>query len=151
ALQKALELAKAEDGERKTESGKEEKQGANSPSSVLHPPSFSLAGVLVYLAAAEYAIGNYLAAAEALTQALQEDPDNARLHILAGRVWEAAGQPGVALAAYREAANLLKAAAWGDSAATVPTEVMAACQLGLARSYRLAEHLTEADNYLQAA
>lgn len=113
--------------------------------------TFSRAGVLVYLAASEYATGNYLAAAEALCQALKEDPDNARLQILAGRVWEAAGQPGLALAAYREAASLLKTAAHDDSAANVPTEVMAACELGLARCYRLAEQLAEADTYLQAA
>ena len=128
ALQKALELATEDEA-----------------------ASYSRAGVLVYLAASEYATGNYLAAAEALCQALKEDLDNPRLQILAGRVWEAAGQPGLALAAYREAAGLLKTAAHDDSTARVPTEVMAACQLGLARCYRLAEQLAEADTYLQAA
>jgi tetratricopeptide (TPR) repeat protein len=113
--------------------------------------TYSRAGVLVYLAASEYATGNYLAAAEVLALALKEDHANPRLQILAGRVWEAAGQPGLALAAYREAANLLKTASHEDSAAGIPTEVMAACQLGLARCYRLAEQLAEADTYLQAA
>ncbi|HEX2913990.1 MAG TPA: tetratricopeptide repeat protein [Chloroflexia bacterium] len=100
---------------------------------------------LVYLAATEHAAGEYGAANSALLRALNNDPQNPHLHLLAGKVAEADNKPLVALSQYRQAV------AYGEASPNLPEKVKLAGKLGLARALRLSNNLDEADQHVQAA